>query len=93
MAQRDPDQDEINPVVLDLGNHTDYYVLTNSLEEFISHAEGEIADEIPEGLDAKSKWSKRELLQDQVDRARRMLEEIDRQIDANGKALPGPTGA
>ncbi|UQN30521.1 hypothetical protein [Brachybacterium kimchii] len=82
-------EDDFDPVVLNLGSHTDYFVITDSLEEFISRAEGEISDEIQEGLDPESKWSKRELLQDYAERAKRMLADIERQLEANGQALPG----
>lgn len=43
--------DALDPVLLDVANATDYYVLTKALEDFIQRNEGEIADERDDGID------------------------------------------
>ena len=87
--QQSADREGFDPVVLDLGSDSDYYIAVSSFEEFIPHSDGEIVDYPREGLGASSRLSNRNGLQIRVGRERQMIKGFGWQADASGETLSG----
>ncbi|MWV51617.1 hypothetical protein GRS96_20340 (plasmid) [Rathayibacter sp. VKM Ac-2803] len=82
------------PVLLDLADSSDYYILTEALSEFISvaehNADNEDVSERYEGRDP-SENPRANSLRAQAERARVILADVERQLDANSAARrPSP---
>ncbi|MBO0983548.1 hypothetical protein [Rathayibacter sp. SD072] len=78
-----------DPVLLDLADESDYYILTEALREFISVSEHNAANEDEsdryEGRDpGENPGANR--LRAQAERARAILADIERQLDVNSAA-------
>lgn len=89
MGQQSADREGSEPVVLDLGSDSGYYIAMSSNEEFIPHADGENFDYLRGGLDTSSRRSTCNGLQIHVGRARQMVKGIDWQTDASSGELAG----
>lgn len=84
-ASRKP---SFEPILLDLADDDDYAVLIHALEEYHGVMQGEADNErdrirfenLPESASAEEEY------QSLADRATRIREEIERQIDANAAA-------
>lgn len=74
-----------DPVLLDLSDSNDYAALTNALEDHASEFEGRVIDEqerirynnLPESESEEKYW------REQAARVRRILDEVERQMDLN----------
>ncbi len=90
----DKNGNRFDPVLLDLGNTEDYITVVHALEEYASDQDWEAEKEqerirlnnLPESE------SDHERSQERAARARRIAEDIERQLDANGAARQAVDG-
>lgn len=86
-----PEERPFDPVVIDLTDPKDYVMIVNALEEVEAEMKGRAEDEqqriahndLPEDQSQAGYWSA------QADRARKLIADIERQLDANAKARHG----
>lgn len=86
-----PEERPLDPVVIDLTYPKDYVMTVNALEEVEAEMKGRSEGEqqriahndLPESESAAGYWSA------QADRAPKLIDDIERQLDANAKARRG----
>lgn len=87
-SKRQPTERPFDPVVIDLTDAEDYVILVNALEEVEAEMKWRAENEqqriaynkLPEGESEAGYWTAR------AERARKIVDEIERQLEENAKA-------
>lgn len=76
-----------DPVLLDLADESDYYILTEALREFANQAESDADNEDEsDRFEGRPRGARAASLRAQAERARAITADVERQLDANSAA-------
>lgn len=76
-----------DPVLLDLADEADYYIVTEALREFANQAESDADNEDEsDRFEGRPSGDRAATLRAQAERARAITADVERQLDANSAA-------